>query len=67
MDFLRNSAVASGVAVSDLQGSFVKFVASTKAANIPMSVTNDLFLSTARAAGTDCGAAPQWLSRVGID
>lgn len=52
MDFLRNSAVASGVAVSDLQGSFVKFVASTKAANIPMSVTNDLFLSTARAAGT---------------
>ena len=52
MAFLRNTAVSAGVSMGDLQGSFGKFAASTQAANIPLSVTNNLFAAVTRAAGT---------------
>lgn len=52
MGFLRAAAMASGVAMGDLSGSFLKFSAATKAANIPISESNALFLATAKAAGT---------------
>ena len=52
MEFLRSTAVGAGVSVSDLGPAFLKFAASTQAANIPLQVTNALFSATARAAGT---------------
>lgn len=52
MVFLRKTALSAGVAVGDLGPSFLKFAASTKAANISLQVTNDLFAATTRAAGT---------------
>ncbi|WP_315127202.1 tape measure protein [Comamonas antarctica] len=52
MNFLRAAAQASGVAVGNLGPSFLKFAAATHAANIPLDVTNQLFLAVTRAAGT---------------
>lgn len=52
MEFLRSTAVGAGVSVSELGPAFLKFAASTQAANIPLQVTNALFSATARAAGT---------------
>lgn len=52
MEFLRRTAVGAGVAVGDLSAPFVKFAASTRAANIPLQVTNELFAAVTRASGT---------------
>ncbi|MDP2262680.1 MAG: tape measure protein [Hydrogenophaga sp.] len=52
IDFLRKSANAAGIGFGAITDSFVKFVASTQSANISMEVTNDLFASVTRAAGT---------------
>lgn len=52
MEFLRSTAVSSGVAVGDLGPAFLRFAAATKAANLPLQVTNDLFAAVTRASGT---------------
>lgn len=52
MEFLRRTAVGAGVAVGDLSAPFIKFAASTKAANISLQVTNELFAAVTRASGT---------------
>lgn len=52
MVFLRNTALSAGVAVGDLGPSFLKFSAATRSANIPLSVTNELFAAVTKAAGT---------------
>lgn len=52
MEFLRRTAVGAGVAVGDLSAPFIKFAASTKAANIPLQVTNELFAAVTKASGT---------------
>lgn len=50
--FLRTTALDAGVSVGSLQSNFVKFAASMQSANIPLAVSNDLFSSVTRAAGT---------------
>lgn len=50
--FLRQTALDSGIAVSGLQSSFVKFSASMNSANIPIRESNELFAALTRAAGT---------------
>lgn len=52
MEFLRKTAQASGLAVGTLGESFVRFSAATKSANIPLSVTNDLFATITRVSGS---------------
>jgi tape measure domain-containing protein len=52
IDFLRKVAQQSGLSISAISESFVKFSASTKQANIPLAQSNDLFLAVNRAAGT---------------
>ena len=51
-EFLRKTAQASGLAVGTLGESFVRFSAATKSANIPIAVTNDLFATITRVAGS---------------
>lgn len=51
MDFLRKTALASGVSMASLQTDFVRFSAATKSANLPLGVTNDLFYALTRASG----------------
>ena len=50
--YLRSAANAAGISVGQMSSAFVQFSASAKAANIPVQVTNDLFMSVARTAGT---------------
>lgn len=50
--FLKQTALDAGVAVGGIQQSFVKFSASTKAANIPLAESNALFESLVKAGGT---------------
>src|SRR5215217_187667 len=50
--FLRTAANQAGVSVGGIQASFTRFSAATKASNIPLAVTNDLFQSVAQTAGT---------------
>lgn len=50
--FLNKTAQASGLAVGTLGASFVQFSAATRAANIPLAVTNDLFATVTRVAGS---------------
>lgn len=52
IDFLRAVSDKAGVSFSSISESFVKFSASTKAANIPLADTNALFEAVTRAAGT---------------
>lgn len=50
--FLRSAANDAGVQIGAIQQSFTRFSAATKASNIPLEVTNDLFLSVTRTAGS---------------
>lgn len=52
LDFLRSTANESGVAFGSLSESFVRFSAATKSAGIPLGVTNDLFASVTKSAGS---------------
>lgn len=51
-EFLRKTAQDSGQAVGTLGASFLRFSAATQSANIPLSVTNDLFATVTRVAGS---------------
>lgn len=50
--FLRDTAMAAGVSVSDMADSFTRFSAATHASNISLQVSNEMFESVTRAAGT---------------
>lgn len=50
--FLNKTAQASGLAVGTLGTTFVQFSAATRAANIPLAVSNDLFATVTRVAGS---------------
>ena len=50
--FLNKTAQASGLAVGTLGATFVQFSAATRAANIPLAVSNDLFATVTRVAGS---------------
>lgn len=50
--FLRTTANASGVSVTSISDAFLRFSAATKSANLPLSVTNDLFVAVTRAGAT---------------
>lgn len=52
LDFLRATALSSGVSVGDISQAFVKFSAATRSANIPLAQTNELFAAVTGAAGT---------------
>jgi tape measure domain-containing protein len=52
MQFLRSTANANGVSIGALSEAFVRYSAATKSANIPLQVTNELFASVTRTAGT---------------
>ncbi len=52
--FLRDAAQQSGFSVGATSDAFLRFSAATKSANLPLSVTNDLFLAVTRA-GTTLG------------
>lgn len=52
IDFLRNAANGAGISMSSIADSFVRFSASTRSANIPLQVTNDLFVAVTRAGAT---------------
>jgi tape measure domain-containing protein len=52
IDYLRNTADRAGISIGDISQSFLKFVASTKSANIPLEQTNALFAAITRASGT---------------
>lgn len=52
IDFLRKTADRAGISVGEISQSFVKFAASTQAANIPIEQTNALFAAVTQAAGT---------------
>lgn len=51
-DYLKAASNAAGISVGAMSQSFVQFSASATAANIPIQVSNDLFMSVARTAGT---------------
>lgn len=51
-EFLSTTAIQSGVAMGDIQSAFVKFSASTRAANLPLQETNALFAAVTGAAGS---------------
>ncbi len=50
--FLRETSQKSGVSFGALADSFKSFAAATKAANIPIGVTNELFASVTQASAT---------------
>lgn len=52
MDFLRATGASTGVAVQELQKSFLLFSAASKSANIPLGVSNDLFAAVTRTASS---------------
>ena len=52
IEFLRRTSLAAGVSMSGIADSFVRFSAATKASNIPLQVTNDLFAAVTRAGST---------------
>lgn len=52
LEFLRKAAADGGVSVGGLSESFVKFSASMKSANVPITQSNELFASLTRATGT---------------
>lgn len=52
IEFLRNTANRAGIGIGAISDAFVKFSASTKAANIGMDQTNALFAAVSQAAGT---------------
>lgn len=52
MDFLRQTAMESGVSMGGLTGEFVKFAASMKSANIPLDQSNELFKAVTRASAS---------------
>ncbi|QSI33329.1 tape measure protein [Variovorax sp. RKNM96] len=52
IDVLRGAANRSGIAMSGIADSFVRFSAATRSANIPLQVTNDLFAAVTRAGST---------------
>jgi tape measure domain-containing protein len=52
MDFLRQTAMESGVSMGSLTGEFVKFAAAMKSANIPLDQSNELFKAVTRASAT---------------
>lgn len=49
--FLRQSANSAGVSIGEITDSFIKFTASTTAANIPLEQTNALFQAVTQASG----------------
>lgn len=51
-DYLKRASNAAGISVGQMSQAFVQFSASTRAANIPIAVSNDLFMSVSRTAGT---------------
>lgn len=51
-DYLKAASNAAGISVGSMSQAFVQFSASAKAANIPIQVSNELFMSVARTAGT---------------
>ena len=52
MDFLRQTAMESGVSMGGLTGEFVKFAASMKSANIPLDQSNELFKAVTKASAS---------------
>jgi len=52
IDFLRSTAKASGISIGAIADSFVRFSAATKASNLPLQTTNDLFAAVTRAGAT---------------
>jgi tape measure domain-containing protein len=50
--FLRDTANQSGFAIGSSSDAFLRFSAATKSANIPLSVTNELFTAVTRAGVT---------------
>ena len=52
IDFLRSTATAAGVSMGGITNSFVKFSAATQGSNLPLKVTNDLFVAVTRASST---------------
>lgn len=52
IEFLRKAAGSAGVSFAGISDAFVRFSAATKASNIPLEVTNDLFASVTRAGAT---------------
>lgn len=51
-DFLTRTANAAGVSVGGINDAFLRFSASTKGANLPLQVTNELFANLTRAGAT---------------
>ena len=51
-DFLTRTANAAGVSVGGINDAFLRFSASTKGANLPLEVTNELFANLTRAGAT---------------
>jgi tape measure domain-containing protein len=52
IDFLRKTANDAGVSFGSISESFLRFSASTQAANIPLAQTNALFAAVTRASAT---------------
>lgn len=52
IEFLRAAANRSGISMSSIADSFVRFSAATRSANLPLQVTNDLFAAVTRAGAT---------------
>jgi len=52
IDFLRQTAMESGVSMGGLTGEFVKFAAAMKSSNIPLEQSNELFRAVSRASAT---------------
>jgi tape measure domain-containing protein len=52
MAFLRGTASAAGLSISDISDSFVRFNAATKSSNIPLAQSNELFRAVAQASAT---------------
>jgi tape measure domain-containing protein len=61
--FLKRTASENGIVFSDLTDSFVRFSAATKSANIPLQVTNDVFVAVTRAAST-LGLSSETVDRI---
>lgn len=51
IDFLRQVANGAGISIGAISDSFIKFSASTRAANMPLAETNALFAAVTRASG----------------
>lgn len=51
LQFLRQTANASGLSVGDLSDAFVRFSAATRNSGVPLETINGIFAATARAAG----------------